>query len=68
MFHHLSLQGAALVRPLERLGQRLVEVLDECQYPLAQLLHRLEAASLEQSAHQDTQPQLDLVEIGKIYL
>ena len=50
--------------PLDGFGHRLIVVGDEGQDLVTQIVQRDEIASLEQLAHQNTQPDLDLVHPG----
>ena len=51
-----DLERTAHIRPLERLGHRSVEVLDELEDAPVQILHGGEAAPLEESARQNREP------------
>src|SRR5215208_289493 len=51
-----DLEWAALVGPLERLGHRSVEVLDELEDAPVQILHGGEVAPLEEPARQNREP------------
>jgi len=64
---YLCLELAAAVRPLERLGEHGVEVADEGQHPRPQVIKRLEARPLEQTTHQDTEPDLHLVQPRAVF-
>ena len=44
------------------MGQSLVEIVNKGQDPLLEVLHREETATFEQAAHQDTEPDFDLIE------
>src|SRR5207248_8070429 len=50
----------------ERLGHRAIVIGDEGAYLGAQIVARGERAALEQLAHEDAQPDLDLVEPGAV--
>ena len=51
-----DLEWTAHIRPLERLGHRSVEVLDELEDAPVQILHGGEAAPLEEPARQNRVP------------
>ena len=57
----------ALVGPLERLGHGAVEVRDERQHLVSQIINRGEVAAAQEFAHQDTQPNLDLVQPRRVF-
>ena len=59
-------QRPAGVGPLERLGHGPIEVVDEIQDPLFQVVHRSKTSPFEQAPHQDTKPQLDLIQPGSM--
>jgi hypothetical protein len=50
------------VGPAERLGEDIVEVVDELRDACAQVLERNEARALEQAARQDGEPDFNLVQ------
>src|SRR6266545_5621078 len=52
----------ARVGPAERLGENIVEVVDELRRAQAQVLERREAGALEQATCQDGEPNFDLVQ------
>ncbi len=54
------------VGPAERLGENVVEVVDELQHARAQVFERSEARALEQATRQDGEPDFDLVQPGAV--
>lgn len=60
--HH---QRAPGVRPLERFG-RLVEVIDKGPNARTQILDRREVGALDHASDQDAEPDLDLIEPGRM--
>lgn len=52
---------SAGVSPAERLGEDIVEVVDELHRAGTQVVERKEAGSLEQATRQDREPDFDLV-------
>src|SRR5262245_30930 len=62
----LLLEGPGGVEPLDGFGHGAVEVVDEGQNPVLEILPRGEAGSAEELAHQDAEPNLDLVEPGAV--
>lgn len=58
----LNRQRPSPIGPFERFGQCAVEVLDEVQNSLAQFLGGSKGGALEQAAHQNAEPHLDLIE------
>ena len=62
----LGLKWLAGVGPSERLGQNGVEIIDEVDQPLLQGLQGNERAALQGAAREDTEPDLDLVEPGRM--
>ena len=55
-------QGTSRVRPFEWFGHRPVEVVNKSQNTLAELHHRGETSPLEQAAHQDAEPEFNLIQ------
>ena len=55
-------QRSAAVGPLEWLGHRFVEVVDEHMDAVTEVLHGDEAGALQETAGQNAEPQLDLIE------
>src|SRR5208283_2543438 len=55
-------QRSSGVCPLERLRQSLIELLDERQDLISQVLHRGKVSPLDHPTHQDTEPDLDLIQ------
>ncbi len=58
----LGRQRPTGVSPFERLGQGAIEIGDEVQDALLQVVHRGEVATLQQTPHQNAEPELDLVQ------
>src|SRR3954452_23266455 len=57
-----GLEGASRVRPLEGLGEHLVEILDKRQQFRAEIVHRRETATTDDLAHNHPKHDLDLIE------
>src|SRR5260370_12806759 len=57
-----GLEGASGVRPLEWLGEHLVEVIDKRQQFRAEIVHRRETATTDGLAHDHPKHDLDLIE------
>jgi hypothetical protein len=66
-FDSLSGQRLALVGPLERFGHRAIVVVDEGQNLRLQVLYAGEGTALEDLAHQDREPDFDLVHSGTVF-
>jgi hypothetical protein len=62
-----GLEGASRVRPLEGLGEHLVEVLDERQQFRAEVVHRRETAPTDDLAHNHPEHDLDLIEPRAVF-
>src|SRR3954452_3273317 len=62
-----GLEGASRVRPLEWLGEHLVEVLDERQQFRAEIVHRRETAPTDDLAHNNPEHDLDLIEPRAVF-
>src|SRR5207245_10977763 len=61
-FPVLHVEGPTRISPLERLGHRFVEILDEGQDLVPQIRHRLEIATLDDATYQDAEPNFDLIQ------
>src|SRR5215471_8515368 len=66
-----SLEGASRVRPLEWLGENLVEVIEKRQQFRAEILNRRETAAADDLAHNHPKHDLDLIEprtvLGRVH-
>src|SRR5215472_6818772 len=56
----------SLVGPLEWLGHGAIEVVDEGEHLVLQIFDRAEVAAPQELAHQDAQPDLDLVQPRRV--
>lgn len=64
---NLRHQRLADVGPAERLGEGLVEEVDEVEDPLLEFVGGGESTTLEQAAGEDGEPDLDLIEPGAVF-
>src|SRR5271165_1415253 len=55
-------QRATRVRPLERLGEHMIEILDEFQQLATQIFHRWERTTPDHLPHDHPEDHLDLVQ------
>src|SRR6266568_245514 len=62
-----GLEGASRVRPLEGLGEYLVEVIDKRQQLRAEVVHRRETPATDDLAHDHPKHDLDLVEPRAVF-
>src|SRR3954451_1519996 len=62
-----GLEGASRVRPLEWLGEHLIEVLDKRQQLRAEVVHRRETATTDDLSHNHPKHDLDLVEPRAVF-
>src|SRR2546421_11942477 len=60
--HGLRHQSLSLILPFERLGHGVVIIVDERQDPGLQVLDRKKRAPFEQLAHQNAEPDFDLID------
>src|SRR6266516_4961543 len=61
-----DMEWLALVGPLERLGHGAIEVGDEVQHLVAEIVNGSKVASSQQLADQNTQPEFDLIQPGRV--
>jgi hypothetical protein len=62
----LSCQRTSHVGPLERFGHGFVEILHKGSQALAELRHRGETGPFEQAPHEDTAPDVHLLQPGRM--
>src|SRR6266487_5056550 len=62
-----GLEGASRVRPLEWLGEHLVEVVDKRQQFGAEIVHRRETATPDDLSHNHPKHDLDLIEPRTVF-
>ena len=67
MSQWLSDKRLALIGPTERLGHRLVEILDKSQHFLLEISDRGKSATLEQLTRQNAEPNLNLIHPGSMF-
>ena len=67
MSRQLGSQGLALIGPFERLCHCAVVVFNESQYLSFEILDGSKVASFDDLAHQDTEPNFDLVHPGSMF-
>src|SRR3954451_9458311 len=62
-----GLEGASRVRPLEWLGEHLIEVIDKRQQFRAEVVHRRETAATDDLPHNNSKHYLYLVEPRAVF-